>query len=74
MTKRRSTTWQVRIDIVLYCLANEQDYKKTANHFQVSYQQVYGWVKNYQADGQDALQRSYQYSGRTKACYEEAGI
>ncbi|WP_445671179.1 helix-turn-helix domain-containing protein [Paenibacillus sp. FSL K6-2524] len=32
------------MSIVLYCLANGQDYKKAASHFQVSYQQVYGWV------------------------------
>lgn len=64
MTKGRSTTWQERIDIVLYCLANGQDYKKTASHFKVSYQQVYGWVKKYETDGQDALQDG---RGRTKA-------
>jgi transposase len=67
MTKGRSTTWQERIDIVLYCLANEQDFKKTASHFQVSYQQVYGWVKKYQTDGQDALKDG---RGRTKTSEE----
>lgn len=55
MTKGRSTTWQERIDIVLYCLAIGQDCTKTAGHFQVSYQQVYGWVKKYEAGGQEAL-------------------
>jgi transposase len=64
MTKGRTTTWQERIDIALYCLANGQDYKKTANHFQVSYQQVYGWVKKYEAGGKDALRDG---RGRTKA-------
>jgi len=64
MTKGRSTTYQERIDIVLYCLANEQDYKKTANQFQVSYQQVYGWVKKYEVGGQEALRDG---RGRTKA-------
>lgn len=64
MTKGRSTTLQERIDIVLYCLANGQDYTKAANHFQVSYQQVYGWVRKYEAGGQDALQDG---RGRTKA-------
>lgn len=63
MTKGRSTTWQERIDIVLYYLANRQDYKKTASHFQVSYQQVYGWVKKYETGGQDALRDG---RGRTK--------
>ncbi|MWC31405.1 helix-turn-helix domain-containing protein [Paenibacillus sp. MMS18-CY102] len=64
MTKGRSTTYQERIDIVLYCLANEQDYKKAANRFQVSYQQVYGWVKKYEVGGQEALRDG---RGRTKA-------
>jgi transposase len=64
MTKGRSTTWQERIDIVIYCLANGQDCKKTAGHFQVSYQQVYGWVKKYVAGGEDSLRDG---RGRTKA-------
>ncbi|MBB6679176.1 helix-turn-helix domain-containing protein, partial [Cohnella lubricantis] len=63
MTRGRSTTWQERIDIVLYCLANGQDYKKAANQFQVSYQQVYGWVKKYETGGQEALRDG---RGRTK--------
>ncbi|WP_411431684.1 IS3 family transposase [Paenibacillus durus] len=64
MTKGRATTWQERIDIVLYCLANGQDYTKAASHFQVSYQQVYGWVKKYQVGGEEALRDG---RGRTKA-------
>lgn len=64
MTKGRSTTWQERIDIVLYCLANGHDCKKTASHFQVSYQQVYGWVKKYEAGGEDSLRDG---RGRAKA-------
>lgn len=64
MTKGRTTTWQERIDIVLYCLAHQRDYTKAANQYQVSYQQVYGWVKKYQEGGQDALQDG---RGRTKA-------
>lgn len=64
MTKGRSTTWQERIDIVLYCLANGQNCKKTASHFQVSYQQVYGWVKKYETGGEESLRDG---RGRTKA-------
>ncbi|WP_342556510.1 IS3 family transposase [Paenibacillus sp. FSL H8-0548] len=63
MTTGRKTTWQERIDIVLYCLANGQDYTKTAKYFQVSYQQVYGWMRKYTEGGQDALQDG---RGRTK--------
>lgn len=64
MTKGRSTTWQERIDIVQYCLAHQYDYRKTADHFQVSYQQVYPWVKKFEEGGQDALKDG---RGRTKA-------
>lgn len=64
MTKGRVTTWQERIDIVLYCLANGQDYTKAASHFHVSYQQVYSWVKKYEANGEEALRDG---RGRTKA-------
>lgn len=64
MTKGRVTTWQERINIVLYCLSNREDYAKTASHFHVSYQQVYSWVKKYEAGGEEALRDG---RGRTKA-------
>jgi len=64
MTKGRTTTLQERIDIVLYCLAHKQDYRKAAEQFRVSYQQVYGWIKKYEEGGQEALQDG---RGRTKA-------
>ncbi|MFM9278135.1 transposase [Paenibacillus jiagnxiensis] len=64
MTKKgRATTWQERIDIVLYCLANGQDYTRATSHFHVSYQQVYSWVKKYEAGGEEALRDG---RGRTK--------
>jgi transposase len=56
MTKGRSTTWQERLDIVLYCIGHQHDYQKTADQYKVSYQQVYQWVKKYEDGGQDALQ------------------
>ncbi|MEK3912849.1 helix-turn-helix domain-containing protein [Paenibacillus sp. FSL H7-0331] len=64
MTKGRTTTWQERIDIVLYCLAHNQEYQKTADHYKVSYQQAYQWVKKYEDGGEDALQDG---RGRNKA-------
>jgi Transposase and inactivated derivatives len=64
MTKGRTTTWQERIDIVLYCLSNHRDYQKTVSQYQVSYQQVYGWVRKYEAGGENALQDG---RGRVKA-------
>ncbi len=64
MTQGRSTTWQERIDIALYCMAQERDYAKTAAQFKVSYNQVYQWVKKYENGGEDALQDG---RGRNKA-------
>jgi transposase len=44
------------MDIVFYCLAHHHNYQKTAEQYQVSYQQVYQWVKKYETGGPDALQ------------------
>lgn len=63
MTKGRKTTWQERIEIVQAALDNEKDYQKTAVIHQVSYQQVYQWVRKYENGGWDALQ---DQRGRSK--------
>ncbi|AZS15202.1 helix-turn-helix domain-containing protein [Paenibacillus lutimineralis] len=64
MTKSRTTTWQERMNIALYCIAHERDYRKTADQFEVSYNQVYQWVKKYESGGPDALKDG---RGRKKA-------
>lgn len=55
MTKGRSTTLEERIQIVLYCIKNGKDYQSAAETYQVSYQQVYQWVKKYEDGGDEAL-------------------
>jgi transposase len=55
MTKGRKTTWEERIQIVLDCLRNGNDYQEAANTYNVSYQQVYQWVKKYEDGGDEAL-------------------
>ena len=55
MIKGRPTTWLERIDVVLYCLSRNFDYQGTSQNFQVSYQQVYQWVKKYESGGVNAL-------------------
>ena len=55
MTKGRKTTWDERIQVVLDCLGNGKDYQKTADTYEVSYQQVYTWVKKYEETGDEAL-------------------
>ena len=64
MTKGRSTNWKQRIDIVLYCIAKNDDYQDTSEKYKVSYQQVYQWVKKYKEGGEDALKDG---RGRKKA-------
>lgn len=56
MTKARTTTYTERINIVKYCIENQNDYAKTAKKYNVSYQQVYSWTKKYETKGVDALQ------------------
>lgn len=55
MTNGGKTTYEERIEIVSFCIANAHDYNLTANKFNVSYQQVYTWVKKYNKDGYTAL-------------------
>ncbi|WCK54298.1 helix-turn-helix domain-containing protein [Aneurinibacillus sp. Ricciae_BoGa-3] len=55
MTKGRSTTLEERLEIVRYCLQNGKDYHQASEQFNVSYQQVYQWVKKYEKEGEDGL-------------------
>ena len=43
---RRKTTLEERKEIVDYCINHNCNYKNTAAKFDVSYSQVYSWVKN----------------------------
>lgn len=52
---RRKTTIEERKRIVEYCIDHERNYKDTASLYNVSYSQVYSWVKKYEANGNDAL-------------------
>lgn len=63
MTKGRKTTYEERIEIVQYCIEHENNYAETAEKYQVSYQQVYTWLKKYEANGVKGL---LDHRGRTK--------
>lgn len=52
---RRKTTIEERKEIVRYCINHERNYKDTAALYDVSYSQVYSWVRKYDADGEEAL-------------------
>lgn len=55
MTNGRKTTYEERIEIVAFCIANANDYNLTANKYKVSYQQVYTWINKYNRGGYEAL-------------------
>ena len=55
MTKGRKTTQEERAQIVAFCIAHGKDYGLTVETYQVSYQQIYSWVRKYEASGIDGL-------------------
>ena len=55
MAYRKKTTIEERKEIVKYCLDNNKDYKTTASRYDVSYSQVYSWVKKYLSEGEEGL-------------------
>ena len=52
---RRKTTLEERKEIVEYCTSHNRDYKGTASIYNVSYSQVYSWVKKYAECGEEGL-------------------
>ena len=52
---RRKTTQEERKEISEYCIAHGKDYKGTAALYDVSYSQVYSWVRKYLSDGEAGL-------------------
>ena len=55
MTKGRKTTQEERIEIVAFCIEHGKDYGLTMEQYQVSYQQIYSWVKKYEENGVSGL-------------------
>lgn len=64
MKKGRKTTYQERIEIAQYTIANDLNYAQAIEKYDVSYQQVYSWVKKYQQHGEEALKDN---RGRNKS-------
>src|SRR5690606_27071272 len=56
VTKGRKTKLRERIEIVQYTIATDRNYHGAAEKYNVSYQQVYSWVRKYEKDGEQGLQ------------------
>ncbi len=67
MTKGRKTTQEERAEIVAFCMEHNKDYGLTAETYNVSYQQIYAWVRKYEEGGVDKLRDN---RGRTKPVEE----
>ena len=55
MTKGRETTYTERVEIVAFCIENNDNYQLTSDKYKVSYQQVYTWVRKYKENGYESL-------------------
>jgi len=55
MTKGRKTTQHERAEIVAFCIAHGKDYALTIKTYGISYQQIYAWIRKYEAKGIDGL-------------------
>ena len=51
MIKGRKTTQEERTEIVAFCIEHGKDYGLTVETYDVSYQQVYSWVRKYEEKG-----------------------
>ena len=71
MTKGRKTTQEERAEIVAFCIEHNKDYGLTLETYNVSYQQIYAWVRKYEEGGVDKLKDN---RGRTKPMEEMSEI
>ena len=55
MTKGRKVTYDEKVEIVQYCIAKGKDYYAAMEKYNVSYQQIYSWIRKYEKNGVDGL-------------------
>ncbi len=67
MTKGRKTTQEERAEIVAFCIEHNKDYGLAVETYNVSYQQIYAWVRKYEEGGVDKLRDN---RGKTKTIEE----
>lgn len=55
MTKGRKVTLEEKLEIVRYCIDNGRNYYAAMDKYNVSYQQIYSWVKKFEQNGKEGL-------------------
>ena len=73
MKKGRNTTLKERMEVAQYTISNNYNYQEAAEKYQVSYQQVYSWVRKYERDGEQGLEdrRGKTLESKTELTEEE---
>lgn len=54
--KPRKTTFEERLDIAKWVIANDMDYKAAAEKYSISYARIYKWTTTYINEGEGALE------------------
>ena len=69
LSSEESPTFEERLEIALYAIEHGKNYSATAKKYNVSYQQVYNWVKKYLSKGENGLKdnRGKRIENRDKA-------
>lgn len=68
MTKSRKTTFEERVKLVSQCIENNYNYAYIIDKYNVSYNQIYTWVKKYNRYGEKGL---VDNRGKVKAVLSE---
>ena len=74
MKAGHKTTSEERLEIILYAIEHGKNYFDTAKKYNVSYQQVYNWVKKYLSKGESGLKdnRGKKIENRDKSKLTDA--
>ena len=56
VSQTKKFSLEERVEMVLYCIANNYDYSETAVKYQVKYTNLYNWVKRYEEKGKAGLE------------------
>ena len=68
MTKGRKTTQAERAEIVAFCIEHNKDYGLTVETYNVSYQQVYAWVREHEEGGWTSSETTKEERSRSRKC------
>lgn len=71
--KPRKTTFEERLDIVKWVIANDDDYKGAAEKYSISYARIYKWTKTYINKGTEAL-KSKKRGPKSRSDVDEGSL